>query len=106
MGGGFRMAGSTAQPWDDLPPELLQCVDSLCGRFGGAWKSGTPPALREYLAAVSARGRAALLGELLALEREYRRRRDEAPSVGEYARLLPEVATLVRRLWDEAEAAR
>jgi eukaryotic-like serine/threonine-protein kinase len=99
------MTDRTAQPWDNLPPDVLECVDALCERFEAAWKSGTPPALPEYLAAVSTRGRTALLGELLALERVYRRRRDEAPAAEDYARLLPEVATLVRRLWAQAEGA-
>jgi WD40 repeat protein len=95
------MTDHTAQPWAGLPPDALERVDALCERFEAAWKSGTPPALPEYLAAVSARGRAALLAELLALEREYRRRRDEAPIAEDYARLLPDHATLVRRLWAE-----
>ena len=99
------MTGRTAQPWAGLPPDVLEGVDALCERFEAAWKSGTPPALPEYLAAVSGRGRTALLAELLALEREYRRRRDEAPTAGDYARLLPDDADLVRRLWDHADEA-
>jgi WD40 repeat protein len=98
------MTSLSGQTWESLPPDVLERVDAVCERFEAAWKSGTPPTLPEYLAAMPARGRAELLAELLALEREYRRRRDEAPTAEDYARLLPDDATLVRKLWDEAEA--
>src|SRR4029077_2559258 len=51
------------------------------------------------------RAGAARGAELLAREREYRRRRDEAPTAEDYAGLLPDDAALVRKLWDEAEDA-
>ncbi len=65
-----------------LPPEL----DRVCDRFEAAWKQaeGTAPRLEEYLEAAPTELRAALLGELLALEVAYRRRRGEEPTPEEY----------------------
>jgi WD40 repeat protein/serine/threonine protein kinase len=97
------MTGRTAQPWDSLPPDVLERVDALCERFEAAWKSGTPPALPDYLAGAPPEGRAALLKELLELEREYRARRGDSAAAEDYARLLPDDADLVRRLWDQAD---
>jgi tetratricopeptide (TPR) repeat protein len=72
------MTGSFAAR--EAPPvdELIE-LDEACDRFEAAWLAGTPLDPRDCLEGVSGPTRERLLGELLALELTYRRRRGEGP---------------------------
>ncbi len=59
-------------------------IDEACDRFEVAWRDGSPPRIEGYLAEALEVDRPALLGELVALERELRRHRGEWPETEEY----------------------
>jgi hypothetical protein len=63
---------------DGLPPALARQVDELCDRFEAACQAGQRPRIDDYLAALPEPGRAVLRRELLALERAYLRRHEQA----------------------------
>jgi tetratricopeptide (TPR) repeat protein/tRNA A-37 threonylcarbamoyl transferase component Bud32 len=71
-------------------------VDAACDRFEAAWRVGGEPHIEDYLAEADEADRQALLGELVALERELRRRRGERPVVEEYLERFPAQAGIVR----------
>ena len=57
-------------------------IEAVCSGFERAWKDGPrspaeQPSIEEYLAGAGGSERAALLGELLMLDLEFRRRDDE-----------------------------
>ncbi len=61
----------------------------MCDRFEAAWRSGGLPRIEDYLAEADAADRPALLRELVALERELRRRGGQRPAVEEYLDRFP-----------------
>jgi eukaryotic-like serine/threonine-protein kinase len=71
-------------------------VDAVCDRFEAASRAGGAPRIEDYVAAVDEADRPALMGELVALERELRRRRGERPVVEEYLDRFPAQAGIVR----------
>src|SRR4051812_48143228 len=71
-------------------------VDAACDRFEAAWHAGGAPRIEDYLAEADAADGPALLGELMALERELRRRRGQRPAVEEYLGRFPAQAGVVR----------
>ncbi|MDB5350500.1 MAG: hypothetical protein JWN86_1747 [Planctomycetota bacterium] len=78
-------------------------VDDVCERFEDAWRNGEDPKLEAYLndPAVSPARRAALLSELLKLERELRQNRGETPVAAEYIARFPSYAVVVRSIFGE-----
>src|SRR5262249_50809297 len=85
------------------PPPRGQAerLDPVCDRFERAWKEGERPHLEDFLPEVDAADRSALLGELLALELEYRALRGEQPAAEEYHRRFPERSDLVAAAFRE-----
>jgi serine/threonine-protein kinase len=71
-------------------------VDEACDQFEAAWRGGLEPRIEDYLAEADETDRPALLGELIALERELRRRRGEQPWAKEYLDRFPEHARMIR----------
>ena len=67
-----------------IPFSLLERLDEAGDRFEDAWAAGRRPAIEPYLAEVPEPERPLLLGELLRLELEYRRRDGETPRPAEY----------------------
>jgi tetratricopeptide (TPR) repeat protein/tRNA A-37 threonylcarbamoyl transferase component Bud32 len=67
----------------------------MCDRFESAWWAGPAPRIEDYLADADEADRATLLGELLALERELRRRRGDRPRAEEYLDRFPAHAEVV-----------
>jgi serine/threonine-protein kinase len=61
-------------PNDVNPADLARHLDALCDRFEAGWQTGRPPAIEDLLAEVPEAARRRLLGDLLALERDYRNR--------------------------------
>jgi serine/threonine-protein kinase len=78
-----------------VPPGPVERIDPLCDRFEAEWLAGGWPRLEDFLPLAEEADRPTLLGELLALELEYRRRQGEQPSVEEYRLRLPEHSRLV-----------
>jgi tRNA A-37 threonylcarbamoyl transferase component Bud32 len=67
---------------DDLRRERE--IDAACLRFEAAWQAGERPRIEDYLKDAAESTRSALLAELLRLEVEYRRAKDEQFSAAEY----------------------
>ncbi len=79
-------------------------VDEICDRFEELWEGGTEPRIEEFLDACELPGsrRAALLCELLKIERELRQQRGEQLRVtSEYLRRFSEHAGVVRAVFGE-----
>jgi WD40 repeat protein/tRNA A-37 threonylcarbamoyl transferase component Bud32 len=73
----------------DRPARSSERVDEACDRFETAWRAGQAPRIEDYLVQAEEADRPALLGELLALECELRRRRGERPELDEYLTRFP-----------------
>jgi formylglycine-generating enzyme required for sulfatase activity/serine/threonine protein kinase len=78
------MDGSVSSGREAGPVRPSERIDEACDRFEAAWRVGTAPRIEDYLAQADDADRPALLGELVALERELRRRRGERPATQEY----------------------
>jgi eukaryotic-like serine/threonine-protein kinase len=82
-----------ADPVRDLetvPLSLRLRVNSACDRFESEWKAGNRPTIEDHLEAVPEAERSAHFFELLALELDLRRARDEKPSREEYRLRFPD----------------
>jgi hypothetical protein len=77
-------------------------VDRACEAFEAVWQAGRQPRIEDYLGATPEPERSKLLRELLALELEYRRARDEKPTPEEYRLRFPEHAEIITPLFSEA----
>jgi hypothetical protein len=80
----------------DRPARPSGRVDAACDRFEAAWRAGDAPRIEDCLSGADEGDRPALLGELVALERELRRRRGERPEAQEYHDRFPEDAGVTR----------
>ena len=89
----------------DRPTRPSERVDELCDGFEAAWRAGSAPRIEDYLAEAKESDRQALLGELVALERELRRLRGERPGVEEYLDRFPGRGGAIRTAFDEAPSA-
>jgi hypothetical protein len=98
------MDGQTSRGPGNRPLGQPELVDGACDRFEADWQVGLAPRIEDYLAEAGEADRATLLGELVALERELRRRRGEQPEAGEYLDRFPEYAAVIRSAFDEAPA--
>jgi tetratricopeptide (TPR) repeat protein/tRNA A-37 threonylcarbamoyl transferase component Bud32 len=78
------------------PARPSQRVDAACDRFEAAWRAGAAPRIEDYVDRADDADRPALLGELLALERELRRGGGQPPAVEEYLARFPGQAGVVR----------
>src|SRR5262245_13139134 len=74
-----RVHGPTPAVW----------IDQLCDEFESRLRIGEVPRIEDYLPKVSEANRPALLRELVPLEVEYRRRRNEHPTVAEFEQRFP-----------------
>jgi serine/threonine protein kinase len=73
---------------ESLPLSAVQRVDDVCDQFEAALKEGGRPRIEDYLGAAAGEERRALLCELVLVELEYRYRRGESPTPGEYGELI------------------
>lgn len=80
----------------DLRIDSSKCsadrVDELCDRFEEAWLRSERPRIDTFLEQADACDRGALFYELLLVELDYRRNRNEWPSRDEYLQLFPNFA--------------
>jgi eukaryotic-like serine/threonine-protein kinase len=74
----------TTRPEAALSPPELDEVIAHCDRFEAAWKAGAPVRIEDVLADAPQGLRAALFGQLLALEVELRRDRGDRPRPEDY----------------------
>jgi WD40 repeat protein/serine/threonine protein kinase len=94
---------------DSLPLSVELRIDAVCGCFEAAWQAvkygGDRPAIEAYLSSAAEPERAALLRELLALELEYRRHREERPTPDDYRPRFREHGELIDRLFAASTSA-
>jgi hypothetical protein len=76
-------------------------VDEICDRFEAACRAGIRPRIEDFLDQGPEPLRAALLGELLVTEVEYRVHRGWVPDPKEYLDRFPDQAALVGRVFSE-----
>lgn len=87
----------------ELPASALRRLEGQCWEFEARWQKNQPPPLESFLAAAATEPeRAFLLRELLFLEREYRQRRGETPTLAEYQMRFPEHAELIAEVFASA----
>src|SRR5687768_463686 len=80
---------------ETVPPPVAARIDEACDRFEAAWKAGDRPRIEDALGVLPEPWPAALLRELLVVERAYRARAGEAPGPDEYRHRFPAHAALV-----------
>src|SRR5262249_25668241 len=68
---------------DSLSGTQAEELDRACDRFEAAWRAGGRPRIEDYLEGIAEPLRPALLGELIAVELDWRRRRGERPAPAE-----------------------
>ena len=83
-----------ANPFDE--------INELCDEFRRQWKNPENPRLESYLDRVAQDAQVVLLRNLLPIDIEYRRRRQERPSSDEYIQRLPAHARLIRQAFFES----
>ena len=78
-------------------------VDVVCERYEDAWTEGSSPRLEDFLreSEIPEGRRAALLAELLKLERELREKRGEVPHASEYLSRFPSDLMVVRSVFGQ-----
>src|SRR5262249_7993171 len=77
---------------------MLEAIDEVCLRFEATWKRGQSPEVAPLLPQVADAARGELLGNLIALDLEYRRRRGETPTPESYAGRFPAYRALIEAL--------
>lgn len=93
------MSGSSQ--FGDQSTSLTREIDQLCDAFEAAWKRGSPPSLEQVLARSPVPLRPRLLRELLHVELEYRRMRQDVPQVDAYAARFPGHENVVQEVYRE-----
>ncbi len=85
----------------DIPTVDRNSIKAAAERFQGAWKGGLRPRIEDYLAETDEACRRALLGELMRLEAELRRRDGDPSPPEEYLRRFPQYRDLVAAVVNE-----
>jgi eukaryotic-like serine/threonine-protein kinase len=88
-----------------LPAELIPLVETVCDRYKAALKTVEWPRIEAYLAEMPEPGRAALLWELLILERVYRGRSGEEPDATELEARFPGYGDVINGVFADTERA-
>jgi tetratricopeptide (TPR) repeat protein len=89
------MGPTDLDDFNRLPLPIRAAIDSICTGFEAAWQAGHRPPLEAYLERHSGPGRPVLLGELLRLEVDYRRRQGESPAATDYLTRFAELSEVV-----------
>jgi tetratricopeptide (TPR) repeat protein len=79
----------------ELPLALAAELDRICDRFAAEWAAGRRPKAEDYLAGVAETLRSSLLGELLRVELEARRKAGETPTPDEFLGRFPAEARTI-----------
>jgi len=80
----------------------LARIDQVCDRFEAAWKRGERPCLEDQLSQVETEARADLLRELLLVEWEILRQRNQRVALDSYLTRFPTDQPLVNELFHRA----
>ena len=78
-----------------LPLDLKIGVDEACDRFEAGWKAGERPRIEDHLCDSGRPEYRVLLGELIGLDADYRRRNGEPAGPDEYRQRFPDAAALI-----------
>src|SRR5262249_5395919 len=87
------------QTMAEIPTADWSRINDAADRFERAWKQGPRPRIEDYLAEAEPGLRAALLPELLRVERELRRREGEEPGPEEYSLRFSQHADLIQAVF-------
>ena len=79
-------------------PPAEDRIDAICDSFEEAWQSGVRPNLAEYASRGDEAFRPSLVGELLLVELEYRRRMGEQPQREELLQQFPQFAEQIEAI--------
>ncbi len=80
---------SSAGRYTDLSDDQLRQVHVVCQRFEQALRNGDTPSIESQIETAPQDVRSALFRELLAIELESRRSREQVPAAGEYEARFP-----------------
>ena len=84
----------------------LKQIDQISDEFEADWKAGRRPQIEEYLPRVAESARGELLGYLVSLDLDYRRRQGETPDTEEYTRRFPDHAAAVQQAYAHMQSMR
>jgi serine/threonine-protein kinase len=97
---------SRADPWAAIKESFMQQsqdtakqVDGVCDRFESQWLADQKPRIEDYLSAVPATLRAALMRGLLPVELELLRKAGKAPIEADYLKRFPTDAKLIAEIF-------
>src|SRR5713101_4076091 len=83
----------------------LAKIDQVCDEFEAAWKRGERPRIEDRLSQIGSEARAGLLRELLLVEWEILRQRNERVIIEAYLARFPEDHAMVSELFHRAVPA-
>src|SRR6056297_3131726 len=87
-----------------LPIATLERIDDLCADFEKAWQLGERPSIENAIRDdLTGKPRDTLLAELIALDIDYRKRREETPTQQDYADRFPDANTLIAELFGASQ---
>lgn len=87
-----------------LPIAALERIDDLCVEFERQWRTDTPPSIESFLDGdVPDIERDVLLAELIVLDIDYRRRKNESPTGQEYIDRFPKDAQTIGNALKEGD---
>src|SRR5947209_18228096 len=81
--------------FDRLPLAIRHRLDCICTEFESEWQTGLPPSIEAHLEHLSGPARPVLLGELLRLDLDYRKRLGETPDLTGYLLRFGELSKVV-----------
>jgi hypothetical protein len=88
--------------FEDLPDDVAGQIDQACVRYERAWKAGEKPRPEDYLGGVDVIHRAALLMQLLPIDRHHREACGERVTQEDYLARFAEYAGVVSALFTQA----
>src|SRR5947209_6799240 len=85
--------------FDRLPLAIRHTLDCICTDFESEWQTGQRPSIEAHLERMSGPARPVLLGELLRLDLDYRKRLGETPALAGYLSRFGELSEVVRAVF-------
>ncbi len=82
---------SSQRDFSGLSVNQICRLNELCNQFEKGWQAGERPHIEDYISGFAEPLRTALLWELLALEIDYRRLHDDAPTLEKYLSRFPQL---------------
>ncbi len=93
--------GDSPSSRDSLSATQAEELDRACDQFEARWRAGEHPRIEDYLAGVTESLQSTLLGELIAVELDWRRRLGECPGTAEYRDRFPEHSDAVATTFNQ-----